>query len=537
MKGFTVFLAFSLMASGSPFVFAQTAAPDTLEIYGGPGTLEGKFQTELGEPDAQGWVGVDESVSPNSDFWSVATLGAANLDPQVPGNHAWWCGSEMAACSPTDSSWGYGNDWNTAIGTARTIDPTILTHVHLTGDLNINLEPGYDFLKVEAITATGPVLLMDLDGLQTGYGLYLSFTYEPGDYVGDAGDEVQVRLRMLSDSSWSDEDCSIPGAGGVQADNLTLAISQPGLADYPEETETCEPGDPLHWGPAAPPGLGNFAQLWTGLDDMDPDQDNASPQWAFLNDGIIVPELDPSYCWDKCYGPDSLSIYYGDQFLRNSILSPAIALPIDWTGTLRLAFDAYVDPATCAPAYLNWGLQTTADPAGATGWVETWYDYLLYAEGPAYRRMEFSVDAAMVPAATRHVRIKLLVYVIPVFCWGPQDSPAPYLDNVRLQLAPDEGTSDVPEVLGLQVAAVPNPFNPAVVISWSLPEAADLRVDLYDIRGRRVRLLRDGPAPAGPGQVTWTGADDREQLVASGVYFCRIRSGSDSRMLKLTLTK
>ena len=37
-------------------VAAQTTPPDTLDIYGGPGTLEGKFQTEAGEPDEQGWV-------------------------------------------------------------------------------------------------------------------------------------------------------------------------------------------------------------------------------------------------------------------------------------------------------------------------------------------------------------------------------------------------------------------------------------------------------------------------------------------------
>ena len=534
----TIILLLLTVATTAQTTTLRTAPGDTLDLYGGPGTLEGKFQTATGDPDPQGWVGVDDSAPPPAaEFWRISTNGAANLDPGVPGNHAWWCGQDLPACSPSDSAWGYGNNWNVALGTSRTVDPDRQTDITLTGMLNVDLEPGYDMCLVEAMTAAGAVTLLTLDGIQTAHSLNETFTWQPGDYPGDAADEIQVRLRVTSDGGWSDEDCSHPTAGALQADNLQLALSQPGLPPDPGPVETCEPGDPVTWTPVTvATGVGNFAQLWTDLDDMDPDQDNHSPQWAFINDGLIVPGLDPSRCWTKCYGPDSLSVYFGDGSLRSAILSPAIALPENWSGSLRLAFDAYQDPAECYPVYLTWAMLTTTDPAGEVGWVENRYDFMLGGAGPEYRRWELVADQQMVPPDSRHVRIKLQAHHIGIWCWGPQDSPAPYLDNVHLQLGP-LAVSDVPDLAEFTVSAAPNPFNPTVVIRWNLPRDDEVAIKIHDARGRLVRQLRSGPASAGPGQVTWRGRDDAGQGVATGVYFCRVESAVGVRMIKVTLLK
>ncbi len=532
---YRVILALLIFATTSS---AQTTPPDTLDIYGGPGTLDGKFQTAAGDPDPQGWVGIDDSAPSISGRWSVATHNAANLDPAIPDNHAWWCGEYISACTPEDSAWGYGNNWNEAIGTSRSIDPTRATTITLTGILNVDIEPGYDYLHVEMMTAAGPVELIAFDGMRTTASLNEVRTLLPGDYVGENGDEVQIRLRVTSDEAWSDEDCNWPTAGAVQADNLTLGISQPELPPYPDEIETCEPGDPIYWEQLILPelGAGNFAQLWTGLDDMDPDRDNPSPQWAFINDGIIVPWLSPSYCWVKCYGPDSLSIYMGPEALRSSILSPPIALPDGWEGIPQLAFDAYHDPAECYAVGLRWAMQTTSDPLGESGWTETWDNYVYTDAGPVYRRWEFACDQDMVPADSRFVRIKLQAAQFGILCWGPMDSPAPYLDNVRLQLAPPP-VSSTPLPTTFATSAAPNPFNPAVVIRWNLPRDGKLAVRIHDARGRLVRTLRDDMAVAGPGRITWRGRDDAGQRAAAGVYFCRIATDAGSQLLKLTLLK
>ena len=54
------------------------AATDTFYLYGGPDTVEGRFQTELGggAPDAQGWTGWDDTEQEN--HWHVSTTNATN---------------------------------------------------------------------------------------------------------------------------------------------------------------------------------------------------------------------------------------------------------------------------------------------------------------------------------------------------------------------------------------------------------------------------------------------------------------------------
>jgi hypothetical protein len=65
----------------------------------------------------------------------------------------------------------------------------------------------------------------------------------------------------------------------------------------------------------------------------------------------------------------------------------------------------------------------------------------------------------------------------------------------------------------------PNPFNPVTKIAFTLREAASVRLCVYDIAGRLVRLLEEGLLDAGRHEVTWDGQDSDGEKVASGVYF------------------
>ncbi len=70
---------------------------------------------------------------------------------------------------------------------------------------------------------------------------------------------------------------------------------------------------------------------------------------------------------------------------------------------------------------------------------------------------------------------------------------------------------------------VPNPFNPATVISYDVPSRMPLRLAVYDVAGRRVRVLLDD-AVLDPGRhtVAWDGRGENGAQVASGVYFYRL---------------
>jgi len=103
-------------------------------------------------------------------------------------------------------------------------------------------------------------------------------------------------------------------------------------------------------------------------------------------------------------------------------------------------------------------------------------------------------------------------------------------------------TTGVDEGVGLERLAIvqnsPNPFNPITSIAFTVPAGADratLRV--YDVTGRLVSTLVDGPLAAGQHVVTWNGTGRGGKRLASGIYFARLEAGGDSALRKMTLLK
>jgi hypothetical protein len=97
-------------------------------------------------------------------------------------------------------------------------------------------------------------------------------------------------------------------------------------------------------------------------------------------------------------------------------------------------------------------------------------------------------------------------------------------------------TGSLPRVFALG-NNFPNPFNPSTTISFSVPESRNIRLSVYSLAGRLVRVLIDGEKPAGVHEVVWDGCDERGRSVASGVYFCRLEAGTFSAMEKMVLMK
>jgi len=93
------------------------------------------------------------------------------------------------------------------------------------------------------------------------------------------------------------------------------------------------------------------------------------------------------------------------------------------------------------------------------------------------------------------------------------------------------GEASVPEILALH-ENYPNPFNPATKIRFDLPEAAHVRLVLYDVMGREVARLVDGQMEAGYRSVTWNAAD-----VPSGVYLYRLTAGQFTATKRMILQK
>ena len=108
-------------------------------------------------------------------------------------------------------------------------------------------------------------------------------------------------------------------------------------------------------------------------------------------------------------------------------------------------------------------------------------------------------------------------------------------DGVRTMSAEVLGEEIIPKfALGM---CRPNPFNPRVLIEYSVGEGARVRLGVYDALGRLVRVLVDGYQEVGRHRVVWDGRDGDGRKVAGGVYLVRMEAGSFRAVRKVVLVK
>lgn len=81
----------------------------------------------------------------------------------------------------------------------------------------------------------------------------------------------------------------------------------------------------------------------------------------------------------------------------------------------------------------------------------------------------------------------------------------------------------------------PNPFRAATQLRFDLPRAETVRLDVFDVNGRRVRTLVDGMLPAGSHQVDWDSRGDNRESLSSGVYHYRLSAGGQMVERKMVL--
>jgi zinc metalloprotease ZmpB len=106
----------------------------------------------------------------------------------------------------------------------------------------------------------------------------------------------------------------------------------------------------------------------------------------------------------------------------------------------------------------------------------------------------------------------------------------------RVKLDLNDIGSGVPAVTALK-GNYPNPFNPTTTISFSLAKEGNVRIDIYNIRGERVRTALNETRSPGGQSVVWNGTDDNQHSVASGVYFCRMTADGKTQTRKMLLLK
>ena len=100
--------------------------------------------------------------------------------------------------------------------------------------------------------------------------------------------------------------------------------------------------------------------------------------------------------------------------------------------------------------------------------------------------------------------------------------PPPATKPVAAEFAPEAEAS-----LTFGVENYPNPFNPSTTIRYTLPEASNVRLTIYNVLGQEVRTLVNAAQSRGVYNVQWNGRDASGRQVATGVYIYRLEAGAN----------
>lgn len=113
-----------------------------------------------------------------------------------------------------------------------------------------------------------------------------------------------------------------------------------------------------------------------------------------------------------------------------------------------------------------------------------------------------------------------------------------FLQQIIPELLIPVATEDLVETpVSATLSVYPNPFNPQTRIEFSLPAKGELRLELYNLKGQKVRTLFSGMQEAGTHSLVFDGRDASGNDVSSGVYLLRMESGGKQLTQRISLVK
>jgi len=167
----------------------------------------------------------------------------------------------------------------------------------------------------------------------------------------------------------------------------------------------------------------------------------------------------------------------------------------------------------------SWDMTTVGyDPAmGEELWVHRW-------DGPAGTSDEVR-DLAVNAAGD-----------IFVTGYGYDEYSGKDMVTLCLEVPVTSSVAELPE-MAAGMRAWPNPFNPRVDFDFDLPRTADIRLAIFDLRGRQVAVLLDERLEPGTHRTHWDGRGSDGRAVASGIYLAIIDNGQERSSRKIVLEK
>jgi len=102
----------------------------------------------------------------------------------------------------------------------------------------------------------------------------------------------------------------------------------------------------------------------------------------------------------------------------------------------------------------------------------------------------------------------------------------------------ENGTDEMNVIPGYSLLQnYPNPFNPSTCIEFDLARTNQVKLEIYNILGSKVKTLVNDKLSVGHKSITWDGKDDQGKKVASGIYFYRLKTEEFSLTKRMLLLK
>lgn len=259
------------------------------------------------------------------------------------------------------------------------------------------------------------------------------------------------------------------------------------------------------------------------------------PTWMADFNNLYIPAALGPYAmvapyWDDLKGlmvvQDSLHFYFNDMRICNWYDSENNRYIVEWnnaynnytiesTNPSLEKFQLILYPNNNRDGDIVFQYHTIDNPAVSNNYSTVGIENHLQNDGLTYTYANFY------PVTATHLQAGLAVK----FTTTPPDSFVVNEDMVQSILPFDLKQN------------YPNPFNPETKISFNLKNKADVNLEIFNLKGQKIRTLVAANMSKGQHQIVWNGKDDNGINVSSGVYIYKMKSSGFSQMKKMILMK
>jgi len=166
---------------------------------------------------------------------------------------------------------------------------------------------------------------------------------------------------------------------------------------------------------------------------------------------------------------------------------------------------------------------------------------------------------AVFDASLKEIELELHPWITPsipgYMSWVPWDKPdslipivsnasSPVVAKIRLvegvsdvRDTGEQGSESTPRLKTALLRNWPNPFNPVTTIPFTIEDAAEVKLKVFDVTGRLIDTLAVAHYESGQHEVKWHGRDRFGRLMPSGAYYVRLEAPQKIDHIKITLVR